>query len=120
MLEDTRHISQYCSTCAQEQMDNYFSRWKTSVDEANCAAQLRRQIGAGPPTTFADADNSFQLTDAEREKLFEAQVSGDGKEWKSGILAGAPKSAEEKEALWAQLRLREAELPENPEDDEKE
>lgn len=114
------YVSGFCWSCATQQVADYYVRWKKSVDEADCAAMLRRQIGKGPPSSYADADPSLVLTDEERADLYQCQVSNDGKEWISGMLGEGPKNPEEKEALWAQLRLREAELPENPADDEKE
>ena len=100
-------------------MEEYYPRWKTSVDEANCAAMLRRQIGKGPPISFADADPGISLTQEDEADIYGCQVSSNGQDWQSGLLKGGPKNAEEKEAVWAALRLREQELPENPEDDEK-
>lgn len=113
-------LSSYCYTCAQRQLDEYFGRWKEQCDKADCAAMLRRMIAKGPPTTLADTDTALVLVLEEDEKLclFQCQVSVDGTEWSSGLLVGAPKNQAELDALWAQLRLREQELPEKPEQDE--
>merc|ERR1711916_280887 len=115
--EAKTHTSSYCFVCGTTQMEGFFARWKKSVDEADCAAQLRRQIGKGPPCTFADVDETIVLEEDELALVFGAQISCGGKEWKSAILDGAPRNAEEKEELWAKLRLREAELPENNDND---
>ncbi len=113
-------LSGYCYTCAQRQIEEYFGRWKEQCDKADCAAMLRRMIAKGPPTTLVDADASLVLDDDERPGLFGCVVSNDRDTWTSGRLVGAPANQAELDQLWAQLRVREQELPEKPERDEAE
>lgn len=110
--------SSYCFSCAQMQIREHFARWKKSVAEANCAAMLRRLIQRGPPVSLADVDETIVLEETEKPFIYGCVVSKDGKEWVSGRLDGAPSTAEERDKMWAELKVREQELPEKPEDDE--
>ena len=80
---------------------------------------LRRLIAKGPPTSLADADSSLALSEEETKEIFSCTVSVEAEKWKSGLLAGAPTSIEAREVLWQALRMRELELPEKEEEEQK-
>lgn len=107
-----KQISAYCWVCATYQVSEFFQRWQQSVDEADCAAALRRLITQGPPMTFADIDRGLIFVpDA-------MIIRGDEIFSRSASLDGAPKTEIEKHELWAKLRERENDLPEEPEEPE--
>ena len=48
-------INGWCWNCVMLMHSNHYQRWKKGIEEADCAAALKRAIGKGPPRTIADA-----------------------------------------------------------------
>lgn len=108
-----RKRSVYCWGCAMEVATQHFVRWKLKVDEVDCASALRRLIAKGPPMSFVEVDVSVATADTTPIALGATLVRGDLTDSRSSLLDGAPRTVEERDKLWAKLREREAELPEN-------
>ncbi len=89
----------YCWECAKEEQASYYSRWQKSIDEADCAASLRRILLQPPPMTFADVISSAE---AQAEAISLRLCCGD--EVIDAHLVGAPRNESERQLVWEKLK----------------
>ena len=107
-------LTEYCRTCVKQELNTHFARWEQQVREADCEAALRRLLARPPPMTFADVcrgDGAVEAggdgADGGAEVAMPAPtppflVCGD--ERVSSRLVGAPKTIQERDELWQQLK----------------
>jgi len=84
----------YCFSCVKDEIENHYPRWRKSVDQADCAASLRRMISKPPPMTFADVCG---MTVANEVRL------RCGVETIGAKLKGSPEDESQRQKLWEEL-----------------
>ncbi len=89
----------YCQACTQHIQSAQYQTYLDNVQNAICAAALRRLLKAGPPLYLADKE---ALPVPEDKAATELWFASDG-EVHSAKLPGAPEGAE-REAKWEELR----------------
>lgn len=99
--ENVKIECSYCWDCAIVEINEHFLRWKKSVDEADCAAALKRLIEKGPPITFADVDITKLINFVGQ---FDCVIQNNNGEKQSACLIGAPPTIQERDELWSQMK----------------
>jgi len=99
--QDVAESISYCWECTMNMRQNHYGRWFENIHDADCAAALRRLIGAGPPMTIADAING--LTPPTPPNFGEIKC---GKQSVSGKLEGSKETEEIRKTFWSELKER--------------
>lgn len=99
-------LTEYCWTCVKQELNTHFARWEQQVREADCEAALRRLLARPPPMTFADVCRGDGAVEAggDGADSGEAPFLVCGDERVSSRLVGAPKTIQERDELWQQLK----------------
>lgn len=86
----------YCISCVKDELENHYSRWRKSVDEADCAAALKRMISKPPPMTFADVCDGVNIGDNELLCCGDEKICAK--------LKGSPVDEMDRQRLWEELK----------------
>ena len=98
---DAEEYISYCWECTMNMKENHYGRWFKSIQDADCAAALRRLIGIGPPMTIADAIEG--LTPSTPPCFGTIKC---GNQSVSGKLKGSKETEEKRNAFWDKLKER--------------
>ncbi len=93
------HPAMYCESVVRRLLARQFDEYVKGVRSADCEADLKRRIGAGPPIYLSDK-HALPLPDGETH-ISRVWFASDGKEY-SAELAGALKG-EARQKLWDEL-----------------
>ena len=95
------HPALYAESVVQQLLDTQFDAYIEGVQKADCEAELRRRLGAGPPVYIADK-HAMPVPEGDTH-ICQLWFQSDGAE-RSAKLQGAKEGAE-RQALWDELKM---------------